>query len=116
MNPLLFLFSRSVVSDYCNPMDSNLQPTKLLCPLDFLGKHTGMGCHSLLQGIFLMQKLNPGLLHCRQILSCLSNQVFLFSYNYLKRSCDLKKEVMNSMVTVINNITRILVIHLQHSF
>ena len=31
-----------------------------------------MGCHSLLQRIFLTQWLNPGLLHCRQILYCLS--------------------------------------------
>ena len=27
-----------------------------------------MGCHALLQAIFLTQGLNPGLLHCRQIL------------------------------------------------
>ena len=27
-----------------------------------------MGCHSLLQGIFLTQGLNPGLLHCRRFL------------------------------------------------
>ena len=33
-----------------------------------------MGCHSLLQGIFLTQRLNLGLLHCRQILYCLSHQ------------------------------------------
>ena len=32
------------------------------------GKNTGVGCHSLLQGIFLIQGLNLGLLHCRQIL------------------------------------------------
>ena len=31
-----------------------------------------MGCHFLLQGIFLNQGLNPGLLHCRQILYQLS--------------------------------------------
>ena len=29
-----------------------------------------MGCHSLLQGIFLTQGSNLGLLHCRQILWC----------------------------------------------
>ena len=29
---------------------------------------TGVGCHFLLQGIFLTQRLNPGLLHCRQTL------------------------------------------------
>ena len=29
---------------------------------------TGVGCHALLQGIFLTQGLNPGLLHCREVL------------------------------------------------
>ena len=33
-----------------------------------------MGSHSLLQGVFPTQGLNPGLLHCRQILSHLSHQ------------------------------------------
>ena len=33
-----------------------------------------MGCHLLLQEIFLTQGLNPGLLHCRQTLYCLSHQ------------------------------------------
>ena len=33
-----------------------------------------MGSHSLPQGIFLIQGLNPGLLHCRQILYHLSHQ------------------------------------------
>ena len=37
-------------------------------------KNTGMGCQSLLQGIFLTQALNPGLPHCRQILYRLSHQ------------------------------------------
>ena len=32
------------------------------------GKNTGVGCHLFLQGIFLTQGLNPGLLHCRQTL------------------------------------------------
>ena len=39
-----------------------------------LGNNTGVGCHFLLQGIFLTQGLNPGLLHCRRILYRLSNQ------------------------------------------
>ena len=33
-----------------------------------------MGCHSPLRGIFLTHELNPGLLHCRQILCHLSHQ------------------------------------------
>ena len=38
-------------------------------------EYTGVGCHSLLQGIFLTQGSNPGLPHCRQILYHLANQV-----------------------------------------
>ena len=48
-----------------------LWPTWLLCPWDSPGKNTGVGCHALLQGIFLTQGSNPHflrLLHCRQIL------------------------------------------------
>ena len=37
--------------------------TRLLCPWDFLGKSPRVGCHFLLQGIFLTQVLNPGLPH-----------------------------------------------------
>ena len=38
------------------------------------GKNTGVGSHSLLQGIFPTQGWNLGLLHCRQILYHLSHQ------------------------------------------
>ena len=45
-----------------------------------------MGCHFLLQGIFLTQGLNLGLPHCRQTLYCLSHQgsqtTKWFSYMY----------------------------------
>ena len=34
----------------------------------FPDKSTGVGCHFLLQGIFLTQGLNLGLLNCRQML------------------------------------------------
>ena len=37
-----------------------------------LGQNTGVSSLSLLQGIFLTQELNQGLLHCRQILYQLS--------------------------------------------
>ena len=43
-----------------------LQPARLLCPWNSLGKNTGVGYHALLQGIFLTQRLNLhllGLLH-----------------------------------------------------
>ena len=32
---------------------------QLFCPWDSPGKNTGVDCHSLLQGIFLIQGLNP---------------------------------------------------------
>ena len=38
------------------------------------GNNTGAHCHTLLQGIFPTQGLNPGLPHCRQILYHLSHQ------------------------------------------
>ena len=46
----------------------------LLCPYNSPGKSSGVGGHFLLQGIFLTQGLNPGLLHCRQVLYHLSHQ------------------------------------------
>ena len=38
------------------------------------GKNTGVGRHSLLQGIYLTKGSNLGLLHCRQILYYLSQE------------------------------------------
>ena len=35
---------------------------------------TGVGCHALLQGIFPIQELNLGLLHCRRIVYHLSHE------------------------------------------
>ena len=58
-------WSCSVMSNSFWP--HGLQPTRLLHPWDFPGKNTGVGCHCLLQGIFLTQRLNPGLPHCRQM-------------------------------------------------
>ena len=64
--------SHSVVSNSLRP--HGLQPARLLCPWDSPGKNTGVGSHALLQGIFLNQRSNPGLLHCRWILNHLSHQ------------------------------------------
>ena len=41
---------------------------RFFCPWGSPGKNTGVVCQFLLQGIFLTQRLNLGLLHCRQIL------------------------------------------------
>ena len=64
--------SHSAVSDSLGP--HGLSPTRLLCLWGSSGKNIGVGCHSLLQGIFLTQGVNPDLLHCRQILYHLSHQ------------------------------------------
>ena len=43
-----------------------LEPARLLCPWDYPGKNTGVGCHFLFHGIFPTQGLNLcllGLLH-----------------------------------------------------
>ena len=55
----------------CKPMDCSPPGS---CPWDSPDKNTGVGCHFLLQGIFLNQVLNLGLLHFRQILYHLSHQ------------------------------------------
>ena len=51
----------SVMSDSFRP--HGLEPIRLLCPWDFPDKNTGVGCHFLLQGIFMTQGSNPCLLH-----------------------------------------------------
>ena len=51
-----------------------VQSARLFCPWNSPGKNTGVVSHSLLQGIFLTQRLKAGLLNCRLILYCLSHQ------------------------------------------
>ena len=56
----------------CNPAGSSVHGNSP-------DKNTGVGSQSLLQGIFLTQELNLGLLHCRQILYHLKHQGSPFS-------------------------------------
>ena len=51
----------------CSPLGSSVHG-------DSPGKNTEVGRHAILQGIFPTQGLDPGLLHCRRILYCLSHQ------------------------------------------
>ena len=71
--------SRSFMSD-------SLWPHKLYSPWNCPGQDTGVGNHSLLQGIFPTQGLNPDLPHCRQTLYWLSNQGSLWKW---KKQIDL---------------------------
>ena len=47
-----------VMPDSLQPL--GLEPTGLLSPWDFPGKNTGVGSHSLFQGTFLTQGVEPG--------------------------------------------------------
>ena len=60
----------SVVSDFTTPCSIAHQAP---LSMGFSRQDTRMGCHFLLQGIFLTQGSNPGLPHCRQILYHLSH-------------------------------------------
>ena len=82
-------------------------PARLLCPWDFPGKNSGVGCHILLQGIFQthpgMKPASPALqadslllsyqespsmeqllLNCSQITAMNSKQNMCFKISYLK--------------------------------
>ena len=52
-------------STLCNPTNVAIQAC---LSMGFSSKNTVVDCHSLLQRIFLTQRLNLGLLNCRQIL------------------------------------------------
>ena len=80
----------------CSVMSNSLQPfwlqlSRLLCPWNFPGKNTGVGCHFLLQGIFPTQESNNGLLcllhwqvdalplhHLGSPIHCLLNNILVY--------------------------------------
>ena len=55
-------------------MSKSLWPHGVYSPWNSPDQNTGVGSHSLLQGIFPTQGLNPGLLHCGRILNQLSHK------------------------------------------
>ena len=55
---VLKVFACSATQSCLTLQSHGLQPAKLLWPWDSPGKNTGVGCHFLLQGIFLTQGLN----------------------------------------------------------
>ena len=75
--------------------DSRIKPSSPALQADSLpseppgkSKNTGVGCHSLLQGIFPSQGSNPALLHCRQILYHLSYQaIHIINVSILWKAC-----------------------------
>ena len=84
----------SVVSNSLLP--HGLQPARLLCLRDSAGKNTGVGCHTLLQGIFPTQGSNLCLSHLRPLAGrstsvtrealihpYLSSDIYFFTYIFL---------------------------------
>ena len=70
-------------------MSNTLSPHGLLCSWGSPGKNSGVDCHFLLQVIFLSQRSNLGLRHCRQILYNLSYREVLVipSLTFLLNCC-----------------------------
>ena len=87
---ILYLFSKNqllvwLIFPYCLCVCSvvsaslwpcGLQPPRFLCPWDFPGKNTEVGCHFFLQGIFLTQGLDSYLLNWQADSLQLSHQGF----------------------------------------
>ena len=51
-----------------------MTPRTIYSPWNYPGQNTGVGSHSICQGIFPAQVLNPGLLHCSWFLYQLSHK------------------------------------------
>ena len=73
-SPLLMLSPLIIESESHSVLSDSLRPHGLYSPWNSLGQNTGVSSLSLLQGIFPTQGSNPGLLHCRWILSQLSHK------------------------------------------
>ena len=80
MYPITMIISQNCLKGFPKSVVQSLSHVQLFCtPMDYTspgsfvhgnspGKTTGVGCHTLLQGIFSSQGQNPGILHRRQIL------------------------------------------------
>ena len=95
--------SRPVVPDSLQP--HGVQPTRLFCPWDFPGEDPRVGCHFLLQGIFLTQGSNLDLLHCRQILHHLSYEVW--EEKFINSSISTEIQIHSEAYHVLTSIVQL---------
>ena len=72
-------------SESCSVVSDSLWPQGLYSPWNSPGQNTGVGSLSLLWGIFPTQGSNPGLLHCRWVLYCLSHKGYCDRYCHVWR-------------------------------
>ena len=88
-----------LVTKSCLTLATTWTSARLLCPWDFPGKNTGVGCCFLLQGIFLTQGLIPSLLHWQVDSSPLSHQgshLFVYLFAICRSSSGGKKCLFRS--------------------
>ena len=86
--------------------------SRILCPWNSLGKNTGVGSHSLLQGIFLTQGSNPGPLQYRWILYQLSHEgsprLILFFLSFPRAGCCYRTQMrLGRIVSQLPSLTQI---------
>ena len=97
---LTYIQSRSEVTQlcptHCDPMDCIVHGT---LPWNSPGQNTGVGSHSLLQGIFPTQESNPGLRHCRKIL-------YLYFWAFLVAQQVRKRQRMLKLLHNCTHLTR----------
>ena len=89
-----FLFYGDLPNPGMEPRSPSLQADSLPAEPQGKLKNTGVDSLSILQGIFLTQELNQGLLHCRQILyhlrfegspvTSLTEELVFGSFSHLK--------------------------------
>ena len=86
--PTLVCVNHSVTSDSLRP--HGLLPTRLLGPWNSPGKNTGVGCHSLLQGIFrtilLFLLASARFLHATLSKDARANLKYIYMMNWLNMS------------------------------
>ena len=86
-----------------------LSPSRLLCPWDSPSKNTGVGCHALLQRIFLTQGWNPCLL---RLLRWLMGSFPLVppgkpsTVGGQSKQMEIGDQVSNTVILWINNVTQ----------
>ena len=77
-----------------------LQSVRLLCPWDFSGKNTGVGCHFLLQGIFSTQGWKSQLLHWQADSLLLSHKESICMHLFIQKTMLLKDLCEQDIVTM----------------
>ena len=82
-------------------MSNSLRPARPLCLWNSPSKNTGVRSLSLLQGIFPTRGSNPGLLHWRQILYCLSHINFFLMWMTISQSKE-KEETISGNWAILN--------------